>query len=890
MKLGRGIEGLYALALFALPGSVRRADGGAILETFRDQLADPEVSRPRVVARAFLRLPGLILREWLDRVLGGPAHMNQPGGARVTMGRGERMGSMFRLVRHALRGLRKAPTFSVASVVLIALGVGASVAVFTIVNGVLLRPLPYPAAERLTFLSNGSHGGQVLERIPNIDAFESWTTTSGSSVNLTRNDGDPLRLLRVETTPAFFQLFGARPQLGRVLSEADRGNLSIAVLTHDSWSSVWNADPDIVGRTIRIDGEPIEVVGVLDSSFRPPERLMGRTVAYFRPMNWDNPNFDEPGYHAHQVVARLKPGITLEVANQQIDQMEIEIAEALPDYYRNGPRDWPLVDLRSETVGDVRSGLVLLLGAVGLLLLVACANVAHLFMARGLSRGREMAIRRAMGARSTNLVGQLATESLLVGAIGGGLGLLLAQGTLRLFQEATVNLPRAQAITLDMRVVAVAALLSAGTALLFGLVPALRALGQDVQDGLRGSGRGITGGRRTRALRSGLVVAEVALSVVLVAGAGLLMRSFMHVNGREPGVDPEGAWVIPLNISGTDNAEDFRQRMGALTEAVAGIPGVGSAAYGMEMPFQFIGGDGCCWGSGVWPEGADRETTTPINVRMHPYSVDYFETVGTAIVAGRTWSRAEALAGGEAPVVISEELAIRLHGSAAEAVGEPVDVMDGARIVGVASPTLHYGLDQPHEYAVYLPTEVLPWGISIGSIALRSDRSDDDLAAAIRQAIWSVEPDLPIPSIRPLGLMIDASSAPRRMGGLLISTFGGVALLLAAAGLYGTLLYTVGQRRRELGIRMALGAARGHIQRGVVREGLLLAGFGVVLGGSFAWWAGRFLESFIIGVSTTDLVSLLGASGTLLATAAAAAWLPAWRAGRTDPLETLKAE
>jgi len=795
------------------------------------------------------------------------------------------MSVWWRNLGFAGRSLRKAPTFSVASVLLVALGVGAVVAAFTVVDHVLLRPLPYPASDRLAYLTNGSHNGPTLERLDGVDAFEMWTVTSGSSVNLTRADGDPLRLLRTETTPDFFTMFGARPHVGRLLVDGDRNDTGIAVVTYPFWRDVLGADPDVVGRTMTIDDEPVEIVGVLSEDFIQPGQL--GEPDFYRPVDWTNEGLRKPGYHAHSVTARLRPGVSLEQANEQIDRLEAAVAAAYPEYYSEGPQDWPLESFHATTVRDVRSGLFLLLGAVGLLLLVACANVAHLFMARGLSRAREMSIRRAMGARTWNLIGQLSAESLVVGLPGGAGGLVLAQAGLAFFRRWTVDLPRGTAVTVDVRVFTVAMGLATLTALLFGLVPALRTVGQDVHAGLRSGGRAMSAGRGIQAFRSGLVIFEVAVSLVLVASAGLLVRSFASVTSIDPGIEAEGVWVVPLNVANVDSPEEYRERMEPVRRALENLPGVQSATYSLEAPFQFVGGNRCCWGNRAAPPGETEDNS--VMLHMHPVATDYFETFGTEILAGELWTRATAT-GAPRPVVVSEPLAIRFWGSAEAALGREMDNGGGSIVVGVAEATRHYGLDQDHDYALYLPMDALPFEIPLATFALRTTEAGTGLSRQIREAIWSEESTLPVPEVASLESWVADSSATRRFGSFLFGAFGLVALLLAAAGLYGTLLYTVGQRRRELGIRLALGAGRGRVQWDVIRRGVIQAAVGVIVGAGIALWVGGVLEAFLYGVSATDPVAVASASGILFLTAVAASWLPAYRAGRTDPLETLKTE
>ncbi len=885
MSVSHWAERLFAAALDLLPRSVRDADGESILVTYREQLDDtrPGLSRVRVAGRGLVRLLGVIGAEWLEELgwSSGPIPGRELEQRRGGMG-------WMRNTRLAVRSLRRAPSFTLTTVVLVGLGVGTVTTVFTVVDDVLLRPLPYPAADRLTYLTNGSHNGLTLRRLDGVEAFDLWTATSGSSVILTRPGADPAQLRRVETTPAFFTMFGAQPSLGRLLVDDDRDHLDRVVLTHAAWSGIWGADPTIVGKTVQIDGRGVEVVGVLSSDFVIPAMLVGDPVHMFRPLDWSNPGLDNTGYHAHSVAARLAAGVSITAADAQMANVARAVAASDPEYYADGPPQWPLQSLHDRTVVDVRQGLTLLLGAVALLLLVACANVAHLFMARGLSRGREVAIRRALGARSGNILAGLAAESLAVGLAGGLVGLVLAALTLSGVRTAIDELPRGTTIDLDPGVFAFAVGLATVTALLFGMVPAMRTLGGDVQTTLRGAGRGVSGGRHVEFMRSALVIGEVALSLVLVTSAGLLMRSFMTVTARDPGIRAESLYVVPLAPQNVESADRYRQRLDAVRMALQGVPGVESVTYGIEAPFEFTGGEGCCWSNRMTLEG--DEGGSPLRVTLHPASPDYFRTYGTEVAAGRAWDEDDA-DGSPTPLVLSEALAVRRFGAAEAALGQSMtEPMEGT-VVGVAEATLHYGLDQPHDYAVYMPIEALPFPIDRAVVALRvRDAGSAGLGRAVREAIWSVEPDLPVPAVVPMSEWITGSSAARRFASLLLSAFGTVALLLAAAGLYGTLLYAVGQQRKELGIRMALGADRRSIHTRVLRRGFTLAVAGVTLGALIAWGLGRLLESFLYGVSATDPIAMTGSAFALLATAVVASWLPALRAGRTDPLETLRAE
>ena len=870
--------GLYRLSLRLLPREVREEDGRAIVATLEDQLDATEGvgRRARIVTLAFARLPGAAIGMAMDaRTTGG-----------TPTGGGDGMRGMIRTIRQAARALRKAPAFTWATVLLLALGIGAGTAAFSVVDHVLLRPLPYPAPDRLVYMTNGSHSGPTLRRLDSVESFDTWVAAHGGTSNLVRDGAEPLRMNWVEVTPSFFGTFGASPHLGRLLVESDENSRNVGVLTHAAWQRVWGADPAVVGSTIRIDGNPVEVIGVLEADFAVPSVLTGRAPDLLYPMDWTDPLLEQPGYQAHSVAARLAPGMTIEQADLELDRVAADVTAAHADHYADyeEPIDWPLVSLADQTVGPrVARGLGLLLGAVGLLLLVACSNVAHLFLARGLGRTREMSVRRALGASTRALVTQLLAESLVVAAAAAAAGVGLAWLALRGFGRWTDALPRGETVSLDLPVLGFAVLLSIATVVLFGLVPALRSTRRELHDALRTSARSATSSRTVQALRSGLVIGEVAFSLVLVVTAGLLMKSFLEVTSQDFGIEPENVVVVPLSIPEMDGADAYVRLMTDLTDAVRRVPGVEAATWSGELPFENTGGRSCCWATGV-QLGDEGE---PVRLAGHSVDEDFFRTLGTEIVAGGHFRRGES----EPVAVIGERTAIRGWGSAEAAVGRTIGVRGAERrIVGVAEHTLHYGLDQPHDVTAYIPAWqggfALPWG----SIAVKTRGDVDGVRPRLREAIWGVEPQLPIPTITPLESMIDSSTSTRRFGGVLASSFGVVALLLAAGGLYGTLLYTVGEQRRAIGIRIALGAGRGRIEAAVVGRALLLGVGGVVLGLGVSLYLSRFLEAFLFGITPRDGLSLTGAAVVLMAVIGVAAWLPARRAANTDPLDTLRTE
>lgn len=874
---------LYSRATRLLPPSVRRADGSEMVRTFEDLWENASGVRGRAAlgARAFGGLMWVAALEWVERF----------GFMGITKGDG--MSGWAINLRYALRTLRKAPAFTLTTIGLIGLGVGAVTTIFTLVDHVLLRPLPYPAADRLVTVEMGSHSGPQFRGFLELNGVEAWVAAYTEDANLT-GDGDPIRLELGTVTEGFFSFFGARPKLGRVLVDDDFRTGDVVVATHSAWETVFGGDPELVGRTLTLDGRSYQVVGVLDESFEPPRNMLSGDVHLLRPVDWTDESFASPGYHVLEVAGRLAPGVTHADVQTQLDAFAVRLGDEFPDRMltRDGePIPMPLADLQASTVDGVRTGLGLLLGAVGLLLLVACLNVAHLFLARGIGRVQEMAVRRALGAGAAGLIRQLMTESLVIGVAGGALGLALAWLGLDAFLALNPEaLPRAEVVRLDGRVAGFAIAVSVLTAMIFGLLPALRTMGPDLTGELRGGSRGATVGRGARRARSGLVMAEVALSLILVAQAGLLLKSFVQVQARDPGFDPTGVWTIPLTPTEVESPEQYVREMNSVLAALERLPGVASASYGLTQPFEFSGRGRCCWSTGgPTIDGVEHED---LRLMLHPVSPGYFETLGLSLLAGSMWSPST-VEEEPTPAVVTEALAIAAFGSAQDALGRVIGSSGSLRlrVVGVAPDVKHYGLDQPDQTAAYVPIDIVPFTIPMAHMAVRAaGEAPEGFARTLREAVWEVAPALPVPTVRSMDDWMSDSMSGRRFDSVVFGVFGLVGLLLAAAGLYGTLLYTVRQQRRELGIRMALGAGRAAVEREVVGRGVRLALAGAVVGLIGAAVVGRFLEERLYEVQAADPLALGGAASVLLAAAALASWLPARRAGRTDPLQTLKAE
>jgi predicted permease len=800
----------------------------------------------------------------------------------------------------ALRTLRKAPGFTFTTIFLLGLGIGSVTTIFTLVDHVFLRALPYPSQDRLIVVQNGSHSGPVWRELQNLESVELWGASWSNTANVV-GEGDPIRITATGVSEDFFTLFGARPAHGRLLTEEDFGSSNVAVLDHGFWQSAFGGDLGVIGKTIQLDTEnlrsTLQVVGVLDPDFVVPEGVVGAAdrPEVWRPMDWSHEGLQRASMWVLDVMGRMKEGTTLVEVNGELARAAEALAEAWPEdrVDRDGnPTELPALPLQEATTERYRMGLGFLLGAVGLLLLVACMNVAHLFLARGLGRLREMAVRRALGAGTGTLVQQLLVESLVLGAAGGALGSGLAWLGLRSF--LTMNpqsIPWTGSISLDVRALGFAAVFSGVTVLLFGLIPALRSVRHDLTNDLKGASRGSTSGRPASRLRNVLVVAEVALSLVLVAEAGLLLRSFMNVQAMDPGIQTAGVWTVPLTPSGLGSPEEYVQSMDEVRASLARVPGVSSVAYSFSLPMEMTGTSRCCWmTSTLRAEGENKEG---FRLFLQPVTDTFFETLGVPLLAGRVWSQGEAEAE-PWPVVLAETLAVELFGSAERAVNQTLDIGGDetrAQVVGVSGDNRHFGLDQDFEQFVYVPIEKLAFTIPLAHMAVRADRAPGEgWARTLREAVWDAAPAMPVPTVRSMEEWVQRSTAGRRFDGVLFGSFGTLALILAAAGLYGTLLYAVGQRRRELGVRMALGAAGTRVQKQVVIQGLALAVAGCLVGLGVTWGVGRFLESRLYGLSSTDPVTLFGTVGVLMAAAFMASWFPARRASRVDPMEVLREE
>src|SRR5262245_20630930 len=811
-------------------------------------------------------------------------------------------------LRYAVRTLRRSAGVTFVIVASLAIGIGANTAIFSVVNALLLKPLPYPDPDRLAVLWLRSPGinipqdwpspGQYIDVRNENRSFEEMSISHGRTGTLLGRD-EALRVEGLETSSTLFQLLGAKALYGRLLRpDEDRpGQPVVVILSYGFWKRAFN-DPDIVGRTITLNGfgggtgdskNQFEVVGVLGPDFLLNEEIMP-TVASIRQMDLFLPlplgadAVTRRGDENYNLMARLKPGVTMAQAHADVAAIAGRIREKDK---RDRTFTIDVVSLVESVVGNVRLAVLVLLGSVTLVLLIACANVANLLLTRASGRQKELAVRTALGASWKRLVRQLLTESVLLGLLGGAAGLVIARIALQIVRSINPgNIPRLEAITLDGTVLAFTFGVSIVTGLLFGLAPALRAAQVDLNTSLKAGGRNAQGeggfGSSRRRLRSVLVVAEVAISLMLLVGAGLLIRSFVRLQQVSPGFEPEG--VISLRVGQT--ARRFENRDQALdfyrpaSEALASVPGVTMRGAVSSLPFTSAVG----WGS-INVEGWTPQPGQELQVDQRGATTDYFRTMRIPLVAGRFFTDAD-LAQTAQPVAVIDEKFARRFWPGGDAVGRHVwfDPNHKITIVGVTATVKQYGLDVDGRLVVYRPS---PWG------DYHVARTSSDPAAVARdmvRKIHEIDPTITVFDVQTMTGRMSASLARQRFSTLMLGLFAVFALILAVVGVYGVMSHLVTQGAHDIGVRMALGAERSRILRMVLRQGLELTVAGSVLGLLGAALLTRVMASLLFGVSTTDVVTFATVPVILMATALLASYIPARRATRVDPVVALRDE
>ena len=808
-------------------------------------------------------------------------------------------------LRYGWRALFRARTVTLTALVALALGIGGTSAIFSVVDAVLLEPLPLGRPDRLVAILH--HRDRPVAPANFLDwkrgtaSFEQMGAAEAWSPSVT-GDGTPEKLPALRLTTEALALARVQPALGRlfVAGEDEPGREFEAVLAWSFWQRRFAGDPQVLGRSITLDGRAYRVVGVMPPRFDFP-LFWAHDVQLWAPLPLGARAASREG-QSLRVLARLRPNVTIESARAEI----AALTTALEREYPGTNRDVTVTPLRDLVVGDVGPALLVLLGAVGFVLLLACANVAHMLLARASARERELTIRVALGASRARIVRQLLTESLLLGLLGGAVGLGLAGwGVHALVALGGAGLPRAGEIGLNPRVIAFTLLVTVATALIFGIAPALRASRTRLAGALREGGRGTTGGARQQRLRNALVASEFALALVLLAGAGLAIRTFLALRDIDPGFEPRGVVTMVVSYPGASvGAPDHRVTfMTDLIQRVDALPGVARASAVNHVP---VVGD--LWGTRFFIEG--RAEPKPGDAPGAAYRVvlpGYFAAMGIPIRSGRDVAPTDRL-GAPAVVVINEYMATK-HWPGESALGRRITLdRPGANtqwmtVVGVVKNAVRADWAAPPSEEIYVPwlqessylTSTAPH-VSYMSLVVRADcaaRPHCDAASlvpALRTAIWSFDRNLPITEVRTMDQAVSEANARPRFTLVLLAAFAGVALVLAAVGIYGVMTYAVSRRLHEIGVRLALGAEPFAVVRMVVREGMSVALTGAAIGIAGALLLTRSMSGFLYGVRPADPLTFVGVSLVLIVAALLATYLPARKASRTDPLLALRTE
>jgi putative ABC transport system permease protein len=822
---------------------------------------------------------------------------------------------MLNEIKVAWRGLVKTPAFTAIAIITLALAIGANTAVFSLINALLVRPLPYhqPATLVLLWEQFKSMG---LERIPvsapeyldyekafqsceQIAAFD-YTTFNLAGGNV------PERISGAVVSPALFPMLGIDPVAGRTFAreEQGEGHDDVIVISERLWNRRFNSDPNLIGKTLVLDGRSYTVIGVMPKSFEFPIPLFnvqgGRfaeRVDIWKPIAFTPAELKARSSRSHGVIARLRSGVTPTQAQAELDTMTANWVRLHPDNYgRGGGFGAKIYPLHEQVVGGMRAGLAILLGAVAFVLLIACANLATMLLARASARERELAIRVALGAGPWRLLRQMLTESVMLGIGGGAAGVMLSVWGLELLKRiGTRTIPRLTEVNLDPRVLAVTAIVAVGTGILFGLIPALASAKPELTEALKEGGRGSTTGTRRNRVRNTLVVAEIALALVLLVGAGLLMKSFVRLQNVDPGFNSHKVLTMemalpnikypsgssPSYLGGESTANFFQE----VNHRVAQLPGVESSAATVILPLSGSNSD-----SSFAIEGRAMRPNEPgPDEEIRVVTPNYFRVLQTPLMAGRFFDESDTAS--SIPVTIVNQALARKYWANEDAVGKRITFDDPTKtpkwitIVGIVGNIHHRGLELDPQPEYYMPHTQFPVRSMI--LAVRSTQDPRSLTSAIRREILSLDPDQPIANVRTLDAVVADSVAPRRLSVVLLGIFAGIALLLAAVGTYGVISYLVVQRTHEIGVRMALGAQRRDVLTLVVGHALKLVGIGTLLGLILALFSTRALSTLLYRVGAFDVTTFVLVTFVLAAIALLASYIPALRATRADPMIAL---
>jgi putative ABC transport system permease protein len=809
-------------------------------------------------------------------------------------------------VRYGARMLAKNPGFTAVAIITLALGIGANTAIFSIVDAVILRPLPYKDPDRLVMVKElipvaspdpiPVCASDVAQFQRQNQAFESVAAFRSEQFDL-GGSGEPERITVERVNASLFSLLGVQPMLGRTFTpEDDQPGHPLAILSYPLWQRRFGADPGVMGRTVTLDRQPYTVIGVTPRSFVFPLHGMeqGDAADVFIPMAFTPEELKAVADNFNNsVLARLKPGVSLARANLDLDAIAHRILQTYPPELRDQVKlSAVALPLSAQVVGKVRTLLLLLLGAVGFVLLIACANVANLLLTRAASRQREITVRLALGAGRARLLQQLATENLLLAIVGAGLGLLLALGIMQgLAGWMPAEIPRVNAIGVNLTVLAFTIVLTLFTGLIIGVAPALAPSRTELQAALKEGGRSGQQGPQHRRLRSALVMWEIALSLVLLVGAGLLVRSFERVLSTQPGFQPEHVLTASLSLPEAQykQAAQTRGFYRELIARLAQLPAVKAVGVSTDLPLE------AHWEEMITPEGYQPPPGAGLNVCMHSVILgDYLRALGVPLLRGRYFTEQDTPT--STPVlIVSESLAKRFWphqdpvGKRLKT-GPPESKDPWLTIVGVVGDVKQGPMDtptMPHTYGSYSQSNI---PCSSLNVAVRAQGNPLSLASALRATVWGLDRQLAVARVRTMHQIISESTAPRRFNLSLLAAFATLAVALAAIGIYGVISYSVAQRTHEIGIRMALGAQRDDVLRQVIGQGLVLLGAGVLIGVLGASVLTRFLATLLYEVRPTDPVTFIAVSLVLTVVALLASYVPARRATKVDPMVALRYE
>ena len=805
------------------------------------------------------------------------------------------MNTLLHDIRYGVRMLLKHKGFSAVAIIALGLGIGANTAIFSLVNGVLLRPLPFPNSDRIIYFEGKNPAAGITDSNISYLDFTDWSQQTDlfastaaywtGNADLSGDGAEPEAVPRAGVTTGFFSVLGVQPVLGRaIVPEDDKpasfngGRGTVAIISHGLWKRRFGSDPAIIGRVVQMKSRPLTVIGVMPPGFEYPEQTQ---IWVNSAVNLSEEPRDNRAWSA---IARLNSNVDLKQAQTRVSGINARLDKQFHE--TNKGWDVSLWTLHERLVREVKPSLLALLGAVGLVLLIACANVANLLLARSAARQKEIAIRAAMGASRTRVLRQMLTESILLSAIGGIAGLILSIWlTDVLMSMLPESAPRLEHIGIDYRVLAFALGVSALTGILFGIVPALQASKLDVTSALKEGGRSGEGHRRTSA-RSLLLIGEVALSLMLLVGAGLLIKSFLRLQEIRPGFNAHNVLIANLALPYPKyQYEQFEEFFRQLKERLEAAPGVQAAGGSMNLP---LNASGYAIGRGFIPEGRPLTVDENRDAMFSSITGDYFRALQIPLLSGRTFELRD---NADAPkvVIINETIAKRHFGSPAEAIGKRLSIWRDEKfmreIVGVVGDTKTGSLTGEGGAQIYVPNAQARENFM--GLVIRTAGDPAAFATTLRHEVQALDKDQPIYNVRTMDDVVMNSLGTRRVSMQLFAVFAIAALLLAAIGIYGVMAYTVTQRTQEIGIRMALGAQRSDVLGLVVRQGMTLAAIGVVAGLAGAFSLTRVMASLLFNVRPDDPTTYLAISFLLIVVAFLACYLPARRAAKLDPVIAL---